>query len=168
MPESSTSVSLDNLKDHIGDYAGYGDTGLRQQSDKKIRTHLIGIIRNLIEQLQQEHKVADEKEQGRLNELLSRTRRRLATISESLKSPTYVYEPFFQSAPIPVHRLSRIYDLENKMLEEMGSLNMEVSDLFINGKKRDVFEEHFLHIDTFVDNINQALFEREALILGDE
>jgi len=34
--------------------------------------------------------------------------------------------------------------------------------------QKDEFEDHFLQINNFIDEINQSLFEREALILGDE
>ena len=54
------------------------------------------------------------------------------------------------------------------MLEESDNLNTELAVLLLDNKDRDKVEDHFLHIDTYVDNFNQALFEREALILGDE
>ena len=53
------------------------------------------------------------------------------------------------------------------MLDEMENMRIELSELDKNGNESGLIQEHFLRIDTFVDNINQALFEREALILGD-
>lgn len=167
MSELSQS-GLEKLQEQIGEYKGYDETDLREKSDKLIRLFLINKIRQLLSQLSEQYQTAREDDQDRLNLLLKSTKRKLLTINQSLKTPTYIQEPFFKTMSIPSRRLSRIYDLEQNMLEEAESIKLELSDLLQNGKERNAFEEHFLHIDAYVDNINQALFEREALILGDE
>jgi hypothetical protein len=53
-------------------------------------------------------------------------------------------------------------------LGELSSLLEEITSLNGNSPRKEEFEDHFLHIHDFVDNFNQALFGREALILGDE
>jgi hypothetical protein len=167
MSELSHS-GLEKLQKQIGEYKGYDATDVREKSDKLVRLFLIHKIKQLLTQLGEQYQAAREDDQDRLDLLLKSTKRKLLTINQSLKSPTYIHEPFFKTMSIPTRRLSRIYDLEQNMLEETESIKVELSGLRQNGKDRNTFEEHFLHIDAYVDNINQALFEREALILGDE
>ncbi|MBN1466028.1 hypothetical protein JXA02_09715 [candidate division KSB1 bacterium] len=163
---SLTSLAgLDGVKERVTNYEGYGDASTRGQADKMIRRYLSGKITQLLTQLNSEHLAADEKDQNRLDSLLNSTKRKLATIHKSLNSPTYIDKQFFSLAALAEQRLARLYDLERGMLEEVANLDLELSDL--NQKTRTLFEQHFLHIDASVDNINQALFEREALILGD-
>ena len=165
----STSVEgLEGLRETVKDYQGYAETPVRQHSDKVIRKYLSGKIIGLLNQLSEKYNATDEHDQNRLDTLVNSTKRKLVTINSSLKSPTYIQESFFQTQSIPAPRLARIYYLEKNMLEETHNINVELSDLYTNSKERAIFEEHFFHIDAFVDNINQALFEREALILGDE
>lgn len=159
---------LHGLQQHIENYEGYADVSLRQQSDKEMRLYLISKIRELVDNLARDISADDSTVQDRLEFLLSSTSRKLVTIHQSLKTPTYIQEPFFKSSSIPESRLSRIYNLEDKMLLEIDSIREELGDLANDTKDRDAVEDHFLHIDAYVDNINQALFEREALILGDE
>ncbi len=159
---------LHHLRQEINNYQGYADLDVRQQSDKQVRHFLISKINALVEKLAQDIVIEDSTEQDRLEALVSSTSRKLGTIHQSLKRPTYVEESFFRSAAIPESRLVRIYDLENNMLEEIDGIRVELGDLIKNTQNRATVEDHFLHIDAFVDNINQALFEREALILGDE
>ncbi|MBN1481185.1 hypothetical protein EH223_01900 [candidate division KSB1 bacterium] len=161
-------VGLLKLKQQIGDYEGYGDAAQKQQSDKSVRLYLINKIKNLLEQLSQEYCAANQDDQTRLDSLIKSTKRKLRTIHQSLTTPTYIQESFFHTMSIPTQRLGRIYDLEGVMLEETENIRLELTELAKDGKERSTFEDYFLHIDAYVDNINQALFEREALILGDE
>jgi len=164
---STTVEGLQRLKTKVRDYEGYGETVKRRHSDKTIRMYLSGKIDEILKQLNADCKSSDAKDQDRLDTFISRTKRTLDTIHSSLTSPTYIHEPFFQSASIPAQRCTRIYDLEQYMLDDIENIRVELSELYKNGDERGLIQEHFLRIDTFVDNINQALFEREALILGD-
>lgn len=159
---------LHHLRQQIDNYEGYADIASRQQSDKQVRHLLISKIKRLVEKLAQDIAIQESTDQDRLEALVSSASRKLGTIHQSLKRPTYIEESFFQSAAIPEPRLSRIYNLEKNMLTEIDGIREELGDLMKHSQDRNAVEDHFLHIDAFVDNINQALFEREALILGDE
>ncbi|MBN1560042.1 hypothetical protein JW998_07310 [candidate division KSB1 bacterium] len=163
---STPLVGVEGVKEKVTDYEGYGNAATRARSDKIIRLYLSGKIKELIKQLNADY-VTDEKDQNRLDSLINSTKRKLATIQKSLNSPTYQQEQFIAPAVLPAQRLARIYDLEKSMMEDVANIAVELAGLHKNCTTRTVFEEHFLHIDAFVDNINQALFEREALILGD-
>lgn len=160
--------ALHHLKQQIENYQGYAEVDSRQKSDKEMRLFLINKIRELVEKLAHNYSTDNSKAKDRLESLLSSTSRKLVTIHQSLKTPTYIEEAFFQTATIPEAQLDRIYNLEDNMLLETKSIRDELEDLLKDKKDRDAIEDHFIHIDAYVDNINQALFEREALILGDE
>jgi hypothetical protein len=156
------------LSQKIGDYLGYEKTIQRMQSDLKLRQHLVKKIKGLLQDLLAVPKAAQEKDQERLDSLLESTIRNLKTICQSLENPTYNGTAFFVIEKLPEKRLARIYQFENGMLAELSNLSDEISALKGQSWEKEKFEDYFLHIHDFVDNINQALFGREALVLGDE
>ncbi len=170
MPASTASsdARLATLSTAVKDYSGYGRIESRPQSDQAIRNQLISEIKTLIALPNDEINAADGDDQKRLQELVQSTKRKLETICQSLSAPTYQDAPFFSAAKLPARITERIYTLENQMLEETEHINTEFSSLREQPTARELFEDNFLHIKNFIDNINQNLFEREALILGDE
>jgi len=169
MHDSSQETSaLDELTQSVGGYSGYQDQSARERSDKQLRQHLIANIESLIQSLQNIPNATNSDDQERLNNLVSGTKRKLNTICESLSTPTYIGVPFFENAKVSGSMLEKLYASERSMLIEVANLSEEIAALKNNSLDKDVFEDHFLHIQDFIDNFNQALFEREATILGDE
>ena len=154
------------LMQQVGDYAGYENDELRLKSDAAIRRHLTAQLVAVLKQLEQQFQAAEAQDQQRLDALASGARRKVKTICASLRNPTYEQMNFFDGRRMSMRELSRIYDLEIDMLEEAEHLRFEVAGLQ-NVVSRSEFEDRFLHIQNFVDNFNQSLFEREALIIGD-
>lgn len=169
MPVSSNSThaGLQSLIDRVEEYAGYEDALLRMQSDIAVRRHLTANIKGVLEQLEQKFNAADNAEQTRLESLITSSRRKLTTICSSLNNPTYQHVTFFSGKRLSARELGRIYDLETDMVDETEHISNEVVGLKKEAAGRSEFEDRFLHIDNYVDNINQSLFEREALIIGD-
>jgi hypothetical protein len=169
MPVSSNSThaGLQSLVERVGEYVGYEDALLRQKSDIAVRRHLIANITGILKQLEHKFNATDAADQERLQSLITSARRKLGTVYTSLNNPTYQQVAFFSGKRLPAKQMGRIYDLETDMLEETENIGKEVADLKKEDAGRDEFEDHFLHIENFVDNINQFLFEREALIIGD-
>jgi hypothetical protein len=164
---SSTHAGLQRLIERVGEYVGYEDAPRRQQSDIAVRRHLTTNIRRILEQLDRKFNSADVADHERLESLISSTRRKLNTICTSLNNPTYQQAAFFSGKRLSARETARIYDLESNMVEETENICKEVIGLKKETVSRAEFEDHFLHIQNFVDNINQFLFEREALIVGD-
>jgi hypothetical protein len=169
MPVSSNSThaGLQSLIDRVGEYVGYEDALLRQQSDIAVRRHLTANIKGILKQLEHKFNAAEGGDQTQLEGLIISTRRKLTTICSSLNNPTYQQMAFFSGKRLSAREMERIYDLETDMLEETENICKEVVGLKKDAVSRNEFEDHFLHIQNFVDNINQFLFEREALIIGD-
>lgn len=150
----------------VGDYVGYENAELRLKSDAAIRRHLTAQLVAVLKQLEQQFRAAEAQDQQRLDALASGARRKVKTICASLRNPTYEQTHFFDGRRMTARELGRIYDLEIDMLETSEHLRTEVAGLQ-NNVSRSEFEDRFLHIQNFVDNFNQSLFEREALIIGD-
>lgn len=165
---SSAANTWDDISQVIVGYNGYDNAANRIQSDKQIREHLVNEINMILSKLDSLPDAANGEDQNRLDELCKSTRRKLITISESLKSPTYGASSFFKDESIPSGRLARVYEFENEMLDDVSSLSEEVDSLGEKSMYKEVFEDYFLHIMDFIDGFNQALFERESLILGDD
>ncbi len=168
MPVSSPNVIVSKLVQTIGDYRGYEELTERRLTDSALRRFLIQVIQELVVKLNQSFRAENPDDQERLDSLVSSTRRKLKTIRQSLNDPTYHEVPFFYQAQIPARRLGRLYDLEQDMVEETCEIQRELRVLDPDQVKKEAFEDHFLQIQNFIDNINQYLFERESLIVGEE
>ncbi len=166
LPSSSSSLPI-KLAQIIPDYDGYDDRTLRKHSDQKIRLCMIGKIENILRHLSGLPAAPHEEDKRRLSDLSQSTHRKLITISESLRDPTYAGNPFFALDRIPEKRLENIYNHEASMLAGLGGIEEEIAAMMQQKMEKVLFEDHFLHITDFIDNFNQALFERESLILGD-
>lgn len=168
MPVSSPNEIVSKLAQTIGDYRGYEELSERRSTDSALRRFLIQVIRELLQKLDQSFQAENPDDQERLDTSVQSTRRKLKTIRQSLNDPTYHEVPFFNQAQIPERRLGRLYDLEQDMVEETCEIQQELHVLDPDQVKREAFEDHFLQIQNFIDNINQYLFERESLIVGEE
>jgi len=161
-------AGLEKLTRRIQDYEGYDRSETRKKTDAAVRCYLISRIRTLLAELGSQFKALDGQDQQRLEDLVKSTKRKLNTIRQSLNDPTYISVNFFNFPDISDQRLRRIYDLESDMLDETLNIDEEVMSMKQDKMQKDEFEDHFLQINNFIDEINQSLFEREALILGDE
>lgn len=170
MPASSPTISsnFEKLSKYVGEYKGYQNSEFRKISDKAVRVVLIKNIEKLIKQLEVDYRATEDKDQERLNSLVTSAKRKLRTLCQSLNTPTYQHAKFFTLINISNQALERIYDLEENMIEETINIENELKTLTQDGIEKEIFEDHFLRIQNFIDNMNQALFEREALIIGDE
>jgi hypothetical protein len=165
---SQPSSSLESLSQKVSNYNGYEDVAARERSDRELRDHLINDIDSVLKQYDVALHSENAEDQPELDKFIESTKRKLKTLCESLNNPTYAGVAFFSTETVPDKRLSRLYELESTLLDELEMITEETTSLINNELMKAVFEEHFLHIYDFVDNVNQFLFEREALILGDD
>ncbi|NOY59907.1 MAG: hypothetical protein GXO75_13405 [Calditrichaeota bacterium] len=149
------------------DYWGYEKADGRERTDKAIREHCIEIISQLTGRLGNSLKAEQEEDQQRLDTLVANAKKNLLIIGDSLRNPTYSGTSFFTAKAPFNDALNRIYDLEKLMLDALLNISGELGGLDKGELSKDQFEASFLQIQDFLDDINQSLFEREALILGD-
>lgn len=168
MPNSSASADgLATIAQQVDGYSGYAKTASRRHSDQAIRRHVIDNISRLLGTLSDGFQADGEKEQALLNTSVEGAKRKLGVICDSLETPTYLHGQFFLAGDVNDQRLERLYELEQGMLEETGNISEELLSMQ-DGFTEEVIEDHFLHISNFIDDLNQALFEREALIIGED
>ncbi len=163
----SQSPSLQQLVQGVHGYLGYERADKREGTDKAIREHCVEQIGQLTAFLGNSLKADQEEDQQRLDTLAANVRKNLLIIGDSLKNPTYSGTSFFSDQAPFNQALSRIYDLEKLMLDALANISEELEGLDKGPITKDQYEENFLHAHDFLDDINQSLFEREALILGD-
>jgi hypothetical protein len=165
---SSPLNGLVSLTEKIHGFTGYENSSSRKPSDRQLRKFLVTGIETILTKLEALPPAAIEEDQRLLAEAVQSTRRKLSTISASLQDPTYAGQDFFTRDQLSEKRLARIYYHENDMLEELDGIQSEVVSLQNNHIEKEMIDDHFLHISDFIDNLNQALFERESLILGNQ
>ena len=166
-PSQNEKTALEHLKANVQGYLGYEDSSARERSDQALRTQLIEGISQLTARLSNTFTAENEDDQPRLDSLHANAKKSLVTIGESLENPTYAGSTFFTRASHGASELQRIYELERVMVRSLADLSEEIAAMKKEKMAKEDFEEHFLHIHDYIDNINQSLFEREALILGD-
>ena len=167
MPDSfASSEGLTKLAQHISGYTGYKKSEARSDSDTEIRNLLIDRIKELLALFAGDFDAAGQREKTALKKHIDSTQRKLRIICDSLKAPTYLQGQFFLAGDVNDRRLERLYELEWEMLEKLGNIKEELTT-FRTSLSEETIEDHFLQISNFVDDLNQLLFEREALIIGD-
>lgn len=164
----TNNTAPSKLAQYVEGYEGYVNTDKREFSDAVLRNHLVQITETLLAELAGFIECLEQARQERPLETARSVDRMLSTIQDSLENPTYGEAPFFDSIEIDTSRLEQIYDRELIMLQEADNLAEDISDLVNSSLDETDLEERFLQIHDYIDSFNQALFEREFLIAGDE
>ena len=159
---------LERLAKSIQGYDGYHTCDIREKTDTAVRAHLVNQIRLLLSNLGAEIQAQQQEDQREIEQLVDKTKQKLSTICASLDDPTYTAGGFFGRDSISERSLQRLYDLEADMLDETLNIDEEIASMKQKKLDKDRAEDHFLQINNYIDDFNQSLFEREALILGDE
>jgi len=154
------------IQSKVHGYAGYAHQEQRRDSDRLFRAHLISRLEGLVARLNGASELAFHRGAPQLAEPLSRLHRKLYTLCEGLHTPSYLESPFFQSETLSPQVLASVYAQELTLLEEISSLDEELADLDISTLTESGVQERALRMSDSVDAFNQALFERESLLLG--
>jgi hypothetical protein len=164
---NNLSSSRANLFHSIKGYMGYEEQSKRKISDKHLRSYLVKNIKSLQELLNRIPNIPNQEVKNDFKSFYKNTSRKLDTISQSLSKPTYGMS-FFIKKDIPGDVHNCLYDYEWSMLTDLKTLFDEFNQLSQNQDNSVDYEERFVQIQDSIDNLNQDLFEREALILGEE
>ena len=164
----SNNTAQSKLAQYVEGYEGYLNSTTREASDDALKNHLVQIADSLLGELAVFIERLEETRQDKPLESAKSADRMLSTIQDSLENPTYGEAPFFGSNDIDESRLEQIYDREFIMLQEADNLAEDIADLVNSSLDETDLEERFLQIHDYIDSFNQALFEREYLIAGDE
>lgn len=148
---------------HVKGYTGYAHRGQRRRSDELLRAHLISRLEGVARRLDG----AARRGTPELAEPLSSLHRKLTTICEGLHAPGYLESAFFESTSLSPQVLASLYAHEVTLLVEMSSLDEELADLEVGTLTEADVQERTLRMSDSVDALNQALFERESLLMGD-
>ncbi|MDZ7338807.1 MAG: hypothetical protein ONB30_09730, partial [candidate division KSB1 bacterium] len=80
--------------------------------------------------------------------------------------PAYLESAFFERDRLPEETLQSLYDCELALLKEVSTLNEELADLDVSCLSETEVQERAMRMGDAVDAFNQALFERESLLLS--
>lgn len=151
------------VKRDIAGYVGYEDWKQRRNSETKFREHVWGILDKLEKRFSRQKAVP---ENDKLDQLNRHFRIGLQRLKSSLGNPGYEKSDFF-SKPGPESPIDRIYELEGMVLDYLHEIDEEGRMMGQSSQEPDSLLESYHRLQAFMDNINQALFEREAAIMGD-
>ena len=162
----ANSNALEAVRNAVDGYEGYEAGNQRERSDAAFRQVMVDAFREVSNFFNGGHQPANVAERMRFENLSTHVVRSLTTILNSLETPTYINTSFFTNSS-PPNYIGRIYELEDQVLKFTSGIKEEGQNLFDGEISADVFEDDFMRIIDSIDSINQALFEREALISGD-
>ncbi len=157
----------DLIQRQVHGYAGYSVQGQRRETDELLRAHLTRRLEQLAAKLGGAVAHAQNLGAEQLSEPLARLQRKVCTICGGLQAPAYLHSLFFDRDPLPAQMLQSLYESELALLREVGTLDEELADLEVASLSQADLEERALRMGDAVDAFNQALFERESLLLGD-
>ncbi|MGQ9561352.1 MAG: hypothetical protein ACUVTG_16030 [Candidatus Oleimicrobiaceae bacterium] len=155
------------IQSQVKGYTGYARREQRRHSDELLRAHLISRLEGVARRLDGASALAARRGTPELAEPLSSLHRKLTTICEGLHAPGYLESAFFESTSLSPQVLASLYGHEVTLLVEMSSLDEELADLEVGTLTEADVQERTLRMSDSVDALNQALFERESLLMGD-
>ena len=157
-------IPREKLSARVPGYAGYESPENRLGTDKRWRGHIWHDLKKSISLMVKPAVHLDPKATVELEQSVIKTQKKLQTLSDSLKRPTYRGASFFRRQSLPIGLLEEIYQHEATMINDLTALSFEVQHMRTVGNAA-VIQDHLFHIKNLIDRINQLLFEREALIL---
>ncbi len=157
---TTTDAAYKKLLAGINGFSGYEQPGLREKTDISFRHFLINEIGALIKYVKIDFSVQGSTLRNKAQKL----KKGILVLSESLKHPTYHGAFFFNKDGLRNNLLDQIYECEMIMYDEIETLKQELELLAVAPTVNDL-ENLLIHIQDFIDNFNQHVFERESLIL---
>ncbi len=157
---SPRQAASEKLRRSLPEYAGYERAADRPTSDAALRRTLILLLKKALERLNATTTANDQDPRRRT---LVAAGRKLKTLCVNLDRPGYSSAPFFNGQELEQHLSQRLEDLDFVLLEEVEQLADEVQ-LITPDLSADEIKERFVFIDDIIDNLNQHIFERGALI----
>ncbi len=164
--DQSAESNRDELARVIKGYQGYSSPKHRIKTDQAFRIFLLQQLNSANKRLPQFEKLIQNlASQGNVDPL-KRIRSTVKMLINSLENPCYSDQAFFSKEDISPEKLSQlyIYDLQLKgqveiLEDELEQLDADIEDQEIT----DILN----HLYDLTDGLNQALTEREFLIMGD-
>ncbi|MDZ7384870.1 MAG: hypothetical protein ONB07_02000 [candidate division KSB1 bacterium] len=164
--EGTGQCAPDQIGRQVRGYQGYATQDQRRATDKLLRAHLSCQLEGLATKLDGAAGHARRLGAETVSEPLARLHRKLCTIREGLQTPAYLESAFFERDRLPEETLQSLYDCELALLKEVSTLNEELADLDVSCLSETEVQERAMRMGDAVDAFNQALFERESLLLS--
>ena len=165
---SSEDQSLpDRIKESVSGYEGYAEIQHRNNSDTHLRKYFMQEFDAMGKAIAEYTSKVREQNDPKLYTPLEKLQKKLTTVGDSMRNPTYCDSTFFQKPMVEEDTLQNIYLYENQMFEEIENLIAEISALKNCAPEMEEIMDHVLRINDTLDALNQALFERESLLAGD-
>ncbi len=156
------------VKENVPQYEGYVEQKSRRKSDVLLRTYLQEQLVAMADALSRCVDRIREKTGAIICENLAKIEKKLRTIAESVSNPMYTHAQFFEDAEISPDLLSNLYSHEIIMFTEAGNLSEEIEDLMPDNLLEADLKERIIRLDDAIDAFNQALFERDMLLEGND
>ena len=166
MSQQRLSVAGSRLRSLITGYMGYDQPSDRLHSDKMFKKFSHQKFLKLTPYLDSIPPAELAGYQEKLENLISKTRKKLDTIDRSMNDFSESFSTDY-SRNDSMESKEKIYQFECSIIDNIEEIKQELIILLHEAMDRHEIEESFLKIQTYIDNINQQLFEREAILAGE-
>jgi uncharacterized protein YoxC len=149
-------------------FRGYKEKEIRRETDRLLRNHLYQKLsrakNNLKDVFQQ---LSENRQFGILNEM-DRLVMKFDRIAEKINHASYGYAGFFNVLKIDEEKLDKMYDVDDKLLEETSKI-LEVTSTFkgdVLKKKFEKVNDHVQKINLLIESLEEKFDERGDIVIG--
>ena len=156
----------DELIRSIKGYQGYSSTEHRTKTDQKFRNFLLTKLNSTNQRLPEFEKRIKNIVTPDISESLKRIRSGINMLTSPLKNPCYIDQLFFKKDRISDEKLSQLYKYDIQIIEQVEIFEDEIKQLDTENDDQEI-TQILNHLYDLTDGLNQAITEREFLIMSD-
>ena len=162
----SAESNKENIIRSIKEYQGYSSTKERSITDQAFREYLIQKLNLINKELSKIEKLLLRLFDPGNVDPLKQIRSGVKILIGSLEKPCYANQTFFKKENINIEKLAQLYNYDFHLKDQVEILNDELHQFDSNTNDME-FADFLNHLFDLSDGLNQALTEKEFLIMSE-
>ena len=164
--DQSAESNRDELAHAIKGYQGYSSPKHRIKTDQIFRNFLLKRLNTINKRLPQFEKLIQNLANQDNSDPLKRIHSTVKMLINSLESPCSSDQAFFSKKDISPEKLSQLYVYDLQLKDQVEILGDELEQHDVDAEDQEI-TDILNHLYDLTDGLNQALTEREFLIMGE-
>lgn len=157
---------LENLAYLVPGYRGYKDKELRREEDARLRSRVLGRLREIGAILEQRLEKLAEGALDPAADTLDRKLRRLEGLADAVRYAPYGFAGFFDANQVKETTLEHILEADLLLFQDLDDFSESVRGAPFPPKTREGFTDFFHLVENGIERIETRLVQRDKL-LGD-
>lgn len=157
---------LENLAYLVPGYRGYKERELRREEDARLRSRVLGKLREIQSLLEERMAKLTEGALDPAAETLDRRLRRLEGLADAVRYAPYGFAGFFDAESVRESTLDQILETDLLLFQDLDEVSEAIRGTPFPPKTRAGFAAFFEGVGSGIDRIENRLVARDKL-LGD-